>query len=212
MRGMGVAIGSIQLSFRIPLSLSGTSRRTEEHVDQRFFLDGKLNFLENVLSEVGIDADEQFLLRPIGIFRSPPAIKLPDFLDWDYSKIYHTITTKLGWTSPEKNAEHTDCRVDPVVQYIRYRKFPDITPEVLHFSKLVTCGQMTRSEALTQIEKAKKRGGRPHELKLFFDKLGITEKEFEEVLASPMRHLKYLKKRSAVIRRIKALKQFILPY
>lgn len=212
MRGMGVAIGSIQLSFRIPLSLSGTSRRTEEHVDQRFFLDGKLNFLENVLSEVGIDADEQFLLRPIGIFRSPSAIKLPDFLDWDYNKIYHTITTELGWTSPEKNAEHTDCRVDPVVQYIRYRKFPDITPEVLRFSKLVTCGQMTRSEAITQIEKAKKRGGRPHELKLFFDKLGITEKEFEEVLASPMRHLKYLKKRSAVIRRIKVLKQVVLPY
>ena len=211
LRGMGVAIGRVQLAFRIPLSISGTSRRTEEHIDHRFYLDGDLNFIENVLGEDVINSDHQVLLRPIGIFRSPTRIKLPDYLEWDYNNIYRIITTELGWTSPEKDAEHTDCRIEPVVQYLRYRKFPEITPELLWFSKLVTCGQMTRDEAMAHADEAKKKGERPIELNWLFENIGITEEEFDEVLSNPLRHLKYLKKKSAAARRIKALKHFVIP-
>jgi predicted PP-loop superfamily ATPase len=209
MRGMSVAIGRIQSAFDIPISLSGTSRRTEEHVDSAFFLQGDLDFLENVLSENGNDSNEQVLLRPIGIFRSPIQIKLPDYLDWNYKKIYQTITSELGWTSPEKNSEHTDCRVEPVVQYIRYLRFPDITPELLRYSKLVTCGQMSRDEALTHVEEVKNRERRPPELDYFLQNLGIKEEEFNNVLAKPLIHSKYMTRRSAAVRRIKALKQYI---
>lgn len=212
MRAMCVAIGRAQLAFGIPIQLSGTSRRTEEHIDQEFFVDGDLSFIENVLNEDGIDLTEQLLTKPIGIFKSPPRIKMPDYLDWNYNEIYTKISTELGWTSPEKNAEHTDCMVEPIVQYIRYRKFPTITPELLRYSKLVTCGQMTKTEAKDLVEEVKKRTNRPPELKWFLENIGITEKEFEDVLTSPSRHLKYLKKNSAIKRRINAIKQFVLSF
>ena len=212
LRGMEVAIGRVQEAFRIPISISGTSRRTEEHIDYRFYLDGVLNFIENVINEDGINSDHQVLLRPIGIFRSPRRIKLPDYLDWDYNIIYRTITMELGWTSPKKEAEHTDCRIEPVVQYIRYKRFPDITPELLRFSKLVTCGQMTRDEAMRHVEEAKMKTGRPAELDWLLENIGITEKDFDEVLASPLRHLEYLNKKSAAVRRIKALRQVVIPH
>ena len=210
MRGMGVAIGRVQLAFGIPLSLSGTSRRTEEHVNPEFFLDGDLNFIENVLNEDKNDSCLQVLMRPVGIFRSPPMIKMPDFMEWDYSKIYSAITSELGWVSPEKDAEHTDCRVEPVVQYIRYRKFTSITPELLRFSKLVTCGQMSRAEAMAHAEEAKKKRGCPQELEWFLNNLNITEQEFDEVIGNSMMHLKYLKKNNAILRRLRALKHFRL--
>jgi hypothetical protein len=206
LRGMGVAIGRVQLAFKVPLAISGTSRRTEEHIDQRFYLDGDLSFVENVLSEKGINEDHQVLLRPIGVFRSPARIKLPDYLEWDYNKIYKTITTELGWKSPKKEAEHTDCKVEPVVQYIRYKKFPEISTELLRFSKLVTCGQMPRDEARRHVEEEKMKVDHPAELDWFLDNTGITEKEFDDVLSNPLRHIKYTKKKSAAVRRIRALK------
>lgn len=212
MRYMGVAIGRVQSAFGIPVSISGTSRRTEEHVDPQFFVDGDLNFIENVLSEDGIDATEQLLIRPMGIIKSPPRIKMPDFLEWNYSEIYKKISTELEWKSPEESAEHMDCIVEPVVQYIRYRKFPSITPELLRLSKLVTSGQITKAEAKDLVEAAKKKTNHPPELQWFLDNIRITEKDFEDVLTSPLKHLKYLKKNSAVKRRIKAIKQSVLPF
>lgn len=203
MRGMGVATMRLQEAFRIPLSLSGTSRRTEEHVDTHFFLDGDLNFIENVLREDDLDSEFQVLLRPFGVFRSPARIKLPDFLDWDYRTIYDTITGDLGWTSPEKDAEHTDCAVEPIVQYVRYRKFPAMTPELLRFSKLVTCGQMSKAEARHHVEISSERlTESPPEIGRFIESLDITKQQFEEVLQEPLRHLKYLSKRHPAVRRI----------
>ena len=76
---------------------------------------------------------------------------------------------------------------------------------------MVTCGQMTKDEAMKQAEEAKKKSGRPRELELFFENIGITEKEFDEVLSNPLRYLRYLKKKSAALRRIKALKHFVIP-
>jgi len=212
MLGMGIATFRLQEAFNIPLSLQGTSRRTEEHIDKQFFMDGNLNLVENVLKEEGLDSDLRVLLRPAGIFRSPAKIKLPDYLEWDYRKIYDTITSELEWSSPEKDAEHTDCIVEPVVQYLRYRKFPAITPELLRFSKLVTCGQMTKSEALKQVEEARQKlGGEPPVLQLFLDSLEITREDFEDVILDPLRHLKYLKGVHPAVRRLKTIKHRLFP-
>lgn len=210
MRGMGIAIGKIQLKFGIPLSISGTSRRTEEHVHSSFFLDGHLDFLENVMNGEALDDADKFFLTPIGVFRSPPRIRMPDFLEWDYNKIYETISQELGWTTPEKDQEHSDCRVEPVVQYIRQRKFPQITPELLRFSKLVTCGQMSKTEARKRAAEAQQKAERPYQLDWFLSYLGITQEEFDRVLVNPERHLSYLKRRNAILRRLKALKNLFI--
>jgi hypothetical protein len=206
MRGIYVAQWRAQIAFNIPLAVKGTSRRTEEHISPEFFLPGDLSFIENVLENSNLENESELLLRPIGLFRSPPMIQMPDYIEWDYSKLYDTIKNKLKWSEEKEEAEHGDCLVSNIVDYIRYRKFPMLIPEMLRFSKLVTCGQLTKEEAKKKILKDMEEIHVPKNLSWFLDELGISQAEMDEVLEDPMRHMKYLKQRSPLLRRIKAIK------
>lgn len=211
MAGMGVAQSRTQKGFDIPLCLRGTCRRTEEHISMEFFLEGDIDFLENVFQGTSLEKDASILLKTVGLFRSPAAIHLPDFVDWNYDEIFVTISSKLGWKSDLPDAEHSDCAFHELVQYMRYRKFPALTPEILRFSKLVTAGMMEKEMAESKVAERCRAIREPSNLKSLLDTLGITLDQFEKVLEEPMRHLPYLKKRrSRKMRRLVELKKRFL--
>ena len=210
MRGIYTAVTRTQLAFNIPLAIRGTSIRTEEYVNPAFFLPDNLSFLENVLQDSPLKERAEVLLTPAGLFFSPPAIKLPDYVDWDYDLIFKTITGELGWTAHEPDAEHGDCEVDNVVHYIRYRKFPALIPEMLRLSKLVTCGQLERTEAEKRVAAKKTSMEEPSNLDFFLNALGITKDEMDGVLAEPTKHIRYMEERSPIIRRLHMIKKHIL--
>lgn len=211
LRGIGTTIFRAQLAFNIPLTITGTSMRTEEYVNSAYFLGGDFSFLENVLENSPHEKEAETLLTPMGIFSSPPAIKFPDYVDWDYNLIFATITKELGWKAHSFDAEHSDCMVDNIVHYIRYRKYPALIPEMLRFSKLVTCGQLDRNEAERLVAEKKDSLKEPSNLDFFLNALEISRVDMENVLSDPNRHLKYLKERSRIIRRLKAIKKRLLP-
>ena len=97
--------------------------------------------------------------------------------------------------------------VDNIVHYIRYRKYPALVPEMLRFSKLVTCGQLERNEAERCVAEKRAALKEPSNLDFFLDALEISRSDMENVLSDPNRHVKYLKERSRVVRRLKALKK-----
>lgn len=201
--GMSMAVMRAQAAFDIPFRLSGTSRRTEEHVSPSYFIDGNPSFMENVLDGETIKTDSSILLEPMGLFSSPGQIKLPDYVDWDYDEIFKTIKSKLGWKSHTEQAEHTDCKVDNIVTYIRYKKFPALIPEMLRYSKLVTAGQMSKKEAENKVAESKASIKEPENLQWFFDVLEITRNDFENVLSDPMRHMKFMKQENPILRRLR---------
>lgn len=210
MRGMAFTISRIQLAFNIPLSIRGTSSRTEEYVDKAFFLDGSINFIENVLKNNLLNNEAEMLLTPVGFFSSPVSIKLPDYVDWNYENIYNVITNELGWRSQNPDSEHGDCEVDNIVNYIRYKKYPILIPEMLRLSKLVTCGQLCKTEAEKRVAESKILLKEPSNLNYFLNSLGISKDEMDIVLEDPMKHIMYTRHKSNVRRRIKYLiKQFI---
>jgi len=43
-------------------------------------------------------------------------IQMSNYIDWDYSEIYKTITNELGWKAHSADAEHRDCKLDNIVQ------------------------------------------------------------------------------------------------
>ncbi|MFX0135335.1 MAG: hypothetical protein ACFFDN_16945, partial [Candidatus Hodarchaeota archaeon] len=178
MRGIGVTIGRAQIAFNIPLAIRGTSHRTEEHVSSEFFIDGNINFFENVLKGSSLEKKAQVLLTPIGLAFSPSSIKLPDYMEWNYEEVYKTITEELGWRAPKKDAEHADCKLENIVAHIRYKKFPILTPEMLRFSKLVTCGQMTRIEAEQKVAEKKNSIKEPYNMEWFLNSFGINRDDF----------------------------------
>lgn len=207
MSGIRVATTRTQIAFNIPLSIKGTSLRTEEHISPEFFLPGSPSFLENVLKGNILEKEAEVLLSPVGIFRSPPVIQMPDYINWDYSDIYNKIKNELGWKSQDSEEEHGDCMASNIVDYLRYKKFPVLVPEMLRFSKLITCGQMTKEEAAKKVFEKRTSIKEPGNLNWFLDTFGISKEELDTILADPMRHIKYLKNRSRVLRRFCALKK-----
>jgi len=94
---------------------------------------------------------------------------------------------------------------------VRLKKYPVLIPEMLRFSKLVTCGQLTREEALNRVNGNKKEMvEEPKNLNWFLTEFGISETDFHEALKDPTRHLKYLSKRSRIARKKQALKKLRL--
>jgi hypothetical protein len=210
LQGMGVAIERTQAGFEIPLAVKGTARRTEEHVAPEYFVEGGISFIENLLKGSEWEKEAAAMLQPAGIFSSPRAIQLPNFMDWNYDTIYKTIKTELGWKAHSVDAEHTDCKVDNIVNWIRYKKYNVLVPEMLRFSKLVTAGQMSRDEALRRVAESEKALKEPENLDYFLNSLGVSREEMEEVLADKRRHFKYLKQNNRVIRRLRNLKRRFL--
>jgi hypothetical protein len=211
MRGIQVATSKMQETFNIPLTLTGTSLRTEEFVSKEFFLPGSIDLIENVLDGNPLKDEAEALLTPMGYFRMPLRISLPNHIDWDYDEIFNTIRTKMNWEAHHVEAEHTDCGIDNIVHYIRRKKFPALIPEMLRYSKLVTAGVLSRADAEKKIEQHNLTEDEPKNLDWFFKKINITRQEFDAVLnEDPLRHLLYLKPKSKaarVSRRLKYIKK-----
>lgn len=206
----GITVGNFVLSslFRIPLVLNGTSERTEERPAPEFFQDGQLSYFKNVLKEHPFPEDVRallydrtlvekaqralFLLSRGKIALGRMDVYLPDFVNWNYAKLYETITTKMGWRALPDRDEHVDCFADPVVHhYVRETRFPDLTPSTLRCSAVVRVGQMTRAEALDVVEREMRERAKPKEMQLFLDSVCMSEEEFLGHMKDGARHMRY---------------------
>jgi len=209
MQGIIYATDTAAASHRVPIVLRGTSHRTEEHVASEYFVPGGTDFYRAVLEGEPVAAKappplrESFARYALSKVWNMKAqvrhhygvtINLPSYIDWDYDEIFRTITGELGWHAPEAEAEHTDCKVDPTVDYIRRRKYPALLSELPRYSALVTLGKMTKEEARAKVL-SRRSDEEPESLPLLLEALDITREQFEEVLSDPNRHRPYLAKR-----------------
>lgn len=202
--GMGAILMRTQRAFGIPFSISGTSNRTEEYISKEFFVCSR-DFVSNLLVGSPLEEEARIFLEPVGLFKSPPSIRLPDYLDWNYNEIFTTISQELGWRAHRHQAEHSDCTMDNIVNWVRYKRFPALVPEMLRFSKLVTVGQMTREEAEKKVAEQQTLLQEPPNLPVFFKALDISKEEFEFAVANPLKHLPYMRSRSRIERRLKGI-------
>jgi hypothetical protein len=208
MRGIQVAVSRIQRNFDVPMAMRGTCRRTEEHISNEFFVPGDLGFIESVLENSSLFGEAESFLRPIGIFRGPFQIKLPDYIDWDYDDIFRTITEELNWSASSLEAEHSDCFASDMVHYIRWKKFPSLVPERLRYSKLVSAGNLSKEAAKKKINENNFNYKEPDSADKLLSTLNISKDEFSTILSNPLMHMKYFQKnRSRVKRRLLALKK-----
>ena len=74
---------------------------------------------------------------------------------------------------------------------------------MLRSSKLVTCGQMTRDEAVELGKGNDLAGDEPSSLGWFLEEFGLTRKDFDEIAIERRRHVPYLRIRSRVVRRLR---------
>lgn len=200
--------------FDVPLIISGCSSRTDERAPKEMFQDGDIRFFKNVVrgemnfNELGeLLFEKPFLpMRRIiaknklfneifykidSIFQKGIFIKLPDYIDWDYAKIRKIIQTELGWNDGAGRWEHFDCIMDPVKDYLRRRKWENITTNTLKYSALIRNDQMSRQEAMTKIKAEEAQNDAPEILQTFLKHLDLTEADIENAVSNKFKHLKF---------------------
>jgi predicted PP-loop superfamily ATPase len=209
MQAIGVGTARAQVAFDIPLAIQGTSRRTEEHISPEFFVQSP-SFVENVIENSSLANESHALLEPTGLFRSPLRINLPNYMEWNYDEIYKTIYTELDFKETVKKAEHDDCQLNSIVDYFRYRKWPALVPGMLRYSMMVTSGQMSKEEAKKILPANASEIKEPANLDWFLKKMNITRDDMEAVLSKPLLHMPYMKEKSRIGRRLKAIKHHLI--
>lgn len=100
------------------------------------------------IRQAGSGGSEAKRLSGVGI----RFIQLPDYLDWDYSKISEILETGVGWKkSADGRDAHFDCVLAPLQEYLKHRKF-GFGQQTIRNSVLVREERMSREEALRKNE------------------------------------------------------------
>jgi hypothetical protein len=104
-----------------------------------------------------------------------------------WGEVREIIAKELDWQMPpgQKGLLHTSCDIETVKDYSQFRRFVEMrTMEMpqsaVELSAAVHFGQITRSEALTELSE---RGywAQPHELKPLLDRLEITPADVKDM-------------------------------
>jgi len=146
---------------------------------------------EDMAGFIGVD------LRDLDPYIYPPreeleaagvkSIPLGNFISWDVRKHVEIIKRELGWQEDELESgfpgptyEKIECMFEGLRDYVKYLKrgFARIT----HLTTLdIRHGRMTREDAMEFIKKYE--GTKPRSLEVFLEYVGITEEEFNEIVA-----------------------------
>jgi N-acetyl sugar amidotransferase len=138
-------------------------------------------------------------LRGVVIRRAVRVFPILDFLDYDKAAAKEHIARELGWR--DYGGKHFESVFTRFFQsYYLPRKF-GYDKRRAHLSSLIVSGQMTREAALQELEHE------PYPLdKMIEDrdfvakKLGVSPKEFEEIMARPNRTYRDYASNAALLR------------
>ncbi|MCA9408446.1 MAG: N-acetyl sugar amidotransferase [Candidatus Omnitrophica bacterium] len=203
----------IAIKFKIPLVIWGeqsTEYASYTDYDQMEEVNEKLT---NQFVNLGITAedmvgmlDDTVTMRDLEPFRFPPlkelralnysSIPLGYFIPWDVKKHVEIIKKELGWRGdavegvpPEYDYEKIECAFQGIRDYCKFIKRG--YARVSHLTSIdIRNHRLKREEAEKLIKEYE--GKRPASLDIFLKYVGITEKEFNDMLIkhaiSPYNH------------------------
>lgn len=147
-----------------PLVVGGWSRTYEEmpnvySFDVPYFWNviEKSGLCQEVLSSPLVEKEAVDFLRastdPRQMTHLKNVIQLPDYLDWDVSKITRTLIDEVGWRIPQPGLEtHFDCIAHPLSKYLEFKKY-GFDQTTITLSAQIRHGKVTREQALRTLEK-----------------------------------------------------------
>jgi N-acetyl sugar amidotransferase len=182
----------------IPLVIFGES---VAEYDGRYDFDDSYEKMFRMSSQEGIPEtefiDEDLPLQRLECQTLPPieqrnklkVIYLGNYIKWDKDEIVKIVKKELGWKEgisigTSTNLEHLDCAFCDVRGYTKYLK-RGFGSSAQRASIKVREGKLSREEALKE---ASKDGQEPACLNSFLEAIGLTRKQYFEIVA---KHKKY---------------------
>jgi hypothetical protein len=164
--------------------LEGVS--SARYFDRKYYL----NIAQHILGQ----RDREFYINPpyfktalkrmLGI--EAQVINVLDYLQPTLQEI-HTKLKGIGWKRPAGAIQHGDCLLDPLKEYLYYKRW-QCTEVTSLYSVLIRNGEMTREQALEKAL-AEEHSKCPDILSEFLQRIGMTEDEFEEASKKDFRDI-----------------------
>lgn len=225
MRAINMATERVAEMYDIPLVFGGSAAKVELPTSPEMFQSGEIHFVRNVFKNEQLTSDSLRLLyqgslkRRLGYrlfwwgsqrrLRICAWINLPSYMEWNYEKMFHTITEELGWQSPSGKAEeHIDCAIHKASVYIHDRRWKGSEIKRLTFAGLIMAGQMTRDEALKQLEELQPACNK-EDLAVFLNDMHMTKEEFDAYIDMGPRYMAFRKKENKCWRYIRRIKRWL---
>jgi len=123
------------------------------------------------------------------LIRRIKTIPLLNFVDFNKKQTEGILSEKIGWQ--HYGGKHYESIYTRFVQgYLLPKKF-NIDKRRAHLSTLICSGQMSREEALIEIEKNPYPNAQMEneDYEFVLKKLGITHADFETILSSPIKNI-----------------------
>lgn len=198
----------IALEKKVPLVIWGEpsaeyssfySYDEDEEVDERRFnsfvnlginAEDMLGMLDNTIGDYPVTARDlkPFSYPPVADLRALKlrSVCLGSYIPWDVKEQTALIREELGWQGeevegvpPEYDYEKIECFMQGMRDYIKYLKrgFGRTT----HLASIdIRNGRLTREQGVELVKQYD--GKRPNSIEIFLKYLGITEKEFMEIV------------------------------
>ncbi len=111
------------------------------------------------------------MIRSVNVF---------DYINIDKVNIREIIKEEAGWEEPSEEYEHGDCLLNALKDYIVWRRWgcSEVTGA---YASLVRNGGMSREKAMEKSEEEEVKE-EPEIVKFFLERIGVSHKEFEEVI------------------------------
>jgi hypothetical protein len=208
MRGIWMTTSKLQKIYRAPLTIRGSSPKTELPLSREMFPIAPTSLIRNVLDGEPISSECRrlcengggdkrrqfgsllFILSKKTRLTSYATFNLADYLDWNYEHIHDTLKKELNWTSNE-NAEHMDCMISPIQEYIHNQRFPGLEMKKLTLARHIMAGLISREDALEKLKKEQDAKCPNDLIKMFLNNIGMTREDFDKNVEMGPRLLQY---------------------
>jgi len=117
---------------------------------------------------------------------APQDIDVLNYLKPGFDEMEKTLRS-VGWERPHGAMQHGDCLLDPLKDYLIYKRW-GCTELTGLYSALIRNGQISREEALEKAQSSEQRD-RPEGLADFLRAIEMTETEFEEAIKNDFRKI-----------------------
>ena len=216
---VAVVIYKLAKKYNIPYFLSGSNLVTESMMPRSWFYEYKLDSLniKDIYKKYGDNKKLKTFpfLNFYQYFFKNKLVKhyaLLNFIDYNKNNAKKILINKLNWK--DYGGKHLESNITKFYQnYILPQKF-GIDKRKAHLSILICAGQITRNEALKELNKPLYD---PIELdediQYFIKKLELTENEFDKIMKAPRQeHYEfkaYSKRHKRIIRIKKSIKKLL---
>jgi hypothetical protein len=183
----------------IRVIMSGNSAKTNPGLDgvsSATYYD-RVYYL-NVAGDILSRADRDYYLNPgyvrtaIGRMVGTDAhvMNVLDYVQHGLEEMHRTLES-IGWRRPAGAIQHGDCLLDPVKEYLYYRRW-QCTEVTALYSVLIRNGEISREEAL-QRALVEEHSKPPAVLPQFLSALGISESDLDEAVRQDFRAIQNIR-------------------